>query len=146
MNNSELIEEFQKLLRGEISATETYRQAVSSIDSTHKILLQEILEEHELSVLSIKKHLLKLGGEHMDNSGVWGVVAQAIEGSATMLGTSATVAALKQGELLGINDYENLLRGESLQPECHLLISKELLPLCKKHVLQLENFDGGAEF
>ncbi len=141
MNNSELIEKFQKLLRGEIAATETYSQALKIVDDPLQELLQEILEEHEQSVISIEKHLMKLGGERTHDSGVWGIVTKVIEGSVSIIGSSATLTALKQGELLGIYDYESVLRMKNLKPECHLFISKELLPLCTKHVLQLENFN-----
>ncbi len=139
MENENCINEFNKLLRGEISAIETYVQAIELVEQPWKEELRDILKDHQKSAMTIKKHVQALGGEADRESGIWGDFARLVEGSAKLLGTSVAISALKQGELLGIGDYESAIKEDFLKPECRLLISKDLLPACEGHVDRLEN-------
>ena len=62
------------------------------------------------------------------NSGAWGSFAAAIEGTAKIFGNTAAINILKEGEQLGIDEYEEALHDDALGPKCRALITTTLLP------------------
>lgn len=114
-------------LRGEISAVETYRQALDKVDDAPvRSTLAECLESHQRRVSLITSRIRNLGGQPSTASGVWGVFAKAIEGSAKMLGTKPAVSALEQGEDHGRDDYRRDI--DQLDSESRRLIEMQVLP------------------
>ena len=109
------------LLRGEISALETYRQALTKIsDSEIRRELEKAEVSHFDRVLALNSMVRKFGGEPVTNSGLWGVFAKAAEGSASVLGDRAAISILEEGEDKGLQDYRSLLEDES-DDEIHAL-------------------------
>jgi uncharacterized protein (TIGR02284 family) len=101
------IDTLNSFLRGEISAVETYRQAIDRlVDNPLRYQLKDCLESHVGRVEALRQRVQELGGTPSTGSGVWGAFARMIEGSATMLGEKATIAALEEGEDHGKNDYQ----------------------------------------
>lgn len=93
-------------LRGEISALETYRQALGKLDqSPSHLLLEECMHSHAERISVLTQQIRTLGGSPSINSGIWGAFAKAVEGSAKVFGEEAAIAALEQGEDHGRNDY-----------------------------------------
>lgn len=141
--NEQCIEQFNKLLRGELSAVETYDQALSKVEEhPEKERIQAIRDDHQENVGLIKKHIQELGGKPGDSSGVWGAFAKSVEGAATLFGNETALKALKTGEEHGMNDYENALSQEFLKPECRKLISDTLIPKTKEHISSVEKVLG----
>lgn len=107
----------RSLLRGEISAVETYRQAKEKFltepgfDEIHNIE-----EEHEEAVRKLK-NLVGVGydadGEE-EGSGAWGLVAKSVVGAAKIGGYKATLKALKEGEEHGLKEYDEALSREDV--------------------------------
>ena len=130
------------VLRGEISAVETYENALTKFtDPEHRTIsnvLTRIRDEHAASVGTLTARVSVLGGTPADGAGVWGAFANAIAGVAKMIGAQTAVAALKQGELHGIDDYEKALANTDVSVEAKFLIRNELLPRCREHVSNLE--------
>jgi uncharacterized protein (TIGR02284 family) len=126
-----------ELLRGELSAIETYLQAINGVESNNVHVLKQIKEEHINSANMLRQHIHQLGGEPDQGSGVWGAFAKAVEGTATALGSKAALQALKYGEETGIKSYENALK-ETLPMECQQMIESRLLPQTRNHVELLE--------
>lgn len=127
------------LLRGEISATETYDQALERDDSDGiRATLRHIRVEHHHAVQALRDHIHYLGGEPANTSGSWGTLAKAVEGTATLLGPNTTLSALCQGEKQGVADYERAATDPHLPSECQTLIRTTLLPQTKTHVATLE--------
>jgi hypothetical protein len=130
------------LLRGEISATETYEQAIGKFtdpaDRTVANAITRLRDEHQRSVDTLRSRVSAHGGTPADGAGVWGVFANAVAGAAKLIGPQTALAALKQGELHGIDDYEKAVANQEVTPETRFLIRNELLPRCREHVANLD--------
>ena len=139
-NNESCIKICNQLLRGELSAIETYNQAIDKFkDSPTEIeVLEQILVDHEDSAELLRDHLVEMGAVPDTDSGAWGAFAKAVEGTATLLGESAALMALKEGEEHGIREYEDALADADVMEEAKETIREELLPRLVSHIPLLE--------
>ena len=107
---TESVNVLNSFLRGEISAVETYRQALEKIEAAPvRTQLQDCMQSHARRVDVLRQQIQSLGGEPSDGSGIWGTFAKAVEGGAKVLGEKAAVAALEEGEDHGRNEYKQEL-------------------------------------
>jgi uncharacterized protein (TIGR02284 family) len=115
------------LLRGEISAVETYRQALgkSKLVAQH-IRFAECVHSHELRVTKLRDRVIALGGTPADSSGAWGTFSKIIQTGADALGEKAAVTALEEGEDHGLAEYQKAM--SEVDAESRDLIEQELLP------------------
>ena len=121
------IDVLNSFLRGEISAVETYRQAIDKVEKpTVRTQLEDCLRSHELRVDVIKRRVQALGGEPEEDSGIWGVFAKIIQGGADVLGERAAIAALEEGEDHGRDDYRRDVA--KLDGESRRIIESQVLP------------------
>ncbi|GEP43692.1 DUF2383 domain-containing protein [Brevifollis gellanilyticus] len=128
-----------ELLRGEVSAVETYTQAIEAFDDNRVDLeLERIRGNHQQNVYELQKLAAELGAEPSTGSGVWGGFVQALEGAATLFGESPALRILQAGESHGISQYENALANEDVTPEFKTLIRKTLLPHLSTHLIELQ--------
>jgi len=134
------------LLRGELSAVETYDQAMRRLDD-HTVLidLRQIREEHAASVAVLRQAVVRFGGEPTESSGPWGTFASAVTGAAGVLGPATVLSALRQGEEHGINSYEDALTNPDVDHGCKDVIRAELLPRVRQHVDELNRLMGGMK-
>lgn len=127
---SDDIKQLNSFLRGEISAMETYTQALDNLDHQEHPqaaqVLRQNLSSHETRVSELRAEITRLGGDPEEGSGAWGTFAKAIEGGAAIFGDSAAVSALEDGEDHGLNDYRGDL--EDLSPATRQFVAKRLLP------------------
>jgi hypothetical protein len=127
------------LLRGELSAIETYTQAIKKFgDSTGDSILESIREDHEASADALREVIGESGEVATTSSGPWGTFATAVEGVATLFGESPALVALQHGEVHGISEYEKALEDEDLDESVKWLIRDELLPALREHLVELE--------
>jgi uncharacterized protein (TIGR02284 family) len=139
-------EALNSLLRGEVSAAETYTQAMGKFDDQQVLAtLQRIREEHGRAVQEWRDRVVQFGGTPSEGSGAWGTFAAAVTGTAKAVGPGIVLAALKQGEEHGIGQYEAALENQDVHPDCHQLIRTDLLPACRKHVAELDRLIGGMD-
>lgn len=132
------------LLRGEMSAVETYTQAMGKFDDPALIAdLQKIRDEHSRAVRELRDQVVKFGGVPAGGSGVWGTFAAAVTATAKALGPATVIAALRQGEEHGIAAYDDALANQSVPSECHRLLRADLQAAARKHVDELNNLLGG---
>ncbi|WNG35053.1 DUF2383 domain-containing protein [Archangium minus] len=125
------VETLNSFLRGEISAVETYRQAIGHVsDDRIRSQLEDCLHDHEHRVESIRERIEKLGGTPSEGSGLWGTFAKLVQGGADILGERAAVQALEEGEDHGLADYQRDL-GKT-HGEARRLVRMELLPAQKR--------------
>jgi demethoxyubiquinone hydroxylase (CLK1/Coq7/Cat5 family) len=124
------VSKLNALLRGEISAVETYRQAMGRVKvPTARSELAECERSHETRVLKLKERVVALGGRPAEGSGAWGAFTKIIEGGAAVLGDKAAIAALEEGEDRGVTSYRTAMRDtDDLDDESRSLIEDELLP------------------
>jgi uncharacterized protein (TIGR02284 family) len=123
------------LLRGELSAVETYQQALEKVDSEPGAMdLRRIEAEHREAVNLLRQHILDRRGQPDSSSGAWGAWAKTVTGTAKVFGNAAALKALQEGEEHGIKSYENALKDDHLDAECRMLIESTLLPQTRAHV------------
>ena len=114
-------------LRGEISAVETYRQAIEKLDGgATRLQLEDCRRSHEQRVARLREQVARLGGEPAKGSSAWGAFARLVEGGAKAFGERAAVAALEEGEDHGLKLYRDDL--EKLDATSRQLVETELLP------------------
>ena len=143
------VDTLNHLLRGEIAAVETYDQAIKKFsdpaDRSVANALTRIRDEHARTVSTLKSRVTAAGGSPSEGAGAWGVFANAVQGAAKVLGPETALAALKQGELHGIDDYEKAIKDDDVSSETRSLFSSQLLPPCREHVRQLDGMMSQVE-
>ena len=128
-----------ELLRGELSAVETYNKAIAKFgDSSGDDMLLRIRHDHEDSVADLRRLIAEGGGEPSKTSGLWGGFATALEEAATLLGRSPALKVLQEGEEHGIKEYRDALDDPEVSGELKDLIREELLPRLSGHVSELQ--------
>ena len=120
-------DEMNKLLRSELSAVETYQQALDKERQKfgHEAEFQQlnaILSEHQQAASQLRTHIQQLGGTPVQDSGAWGTWSKIVMGAATLLGDKAALKALKEGEESGLKDCEDLLQSGTVPSEVKPLI------------------------
>ena len=130
MANTDL-ETLNSFLRGEISAVETYRQAIGHVsEGSARDALEDCLQDHEQRVEAIRDRVTKLGGTPAESSGVWGTFAQLVQAGADVLGEKTAIQALEQGEDHGLADYQRDLA--KTHGDARRFVRMELLPAQKR--------------
>lgn len=136
------IKRIDKLLRDELSATQTYQQALDKLQEDASLgeveYLQPIYQDHKEAVSSLQEQIRQLGGTPSEDSGAWGTWAEIIQGGADLLGRTTALKALQEGERSGIEDYEEALQDANLPSEVRSLIETKLLPAQQSHVRTLD--------
>ena len=127
------------LVRGELSAVETYALALRKIGrEAAGEELRRIESEHEEAVDLLLGSLRRRGERPPKGSGLRGAWSKAREGAAMIFGRRAAIEALKKDEARGLHDYEDALKDETLDPEVRDLIRARILPRARTHVPALE--------
>jgi hypothetical protein len=137
MTTTQNLETLNSLLRGEMSALETYRQAIQKLENDNApgaSELHALRRDHRDAADALWHHLEAHGEKPSEDSGPWGAFAQAVTGTAKLFGNTAALKALKEGEEHGVKDYEDALKDEHLPEECKVLIRGQLLPRQREHV------------
>jgi uncharacterized protein (TIGR02284 family) len=132
------VEALNTYLRGELSAVETYKQAVDKIDDEFlRASLNELSVSHEQRVGLLRGRIESLGGEPAKSSGVWGGFAKVVEGGAKIFGVKAALAALEEGEDHGLKMYRDDLDGKDASLQAFVL--NELLPAQQRSHDEMSN-------
>lgn len=143
--NERCIELCNSLLRGEISAVQTYGQAIDKFsDEAEVSTLIRIQGEHQKAVELLRENVLSMHGLPETDSGAWGATTKAIQAVADFLGETSAIRSLQQGEELGQAAYESALENENAMPECKLMIRNQLLPMVNEHIVRLEKLNEAA--
>ena len=121
------VKTLNSFLRGEISAVETYRQALDKIETTPvRSTLEDCMRSHQTRVDVLRNRIAMLGGDPATESGPWGTFAKLVEGGAKVFGDKAAIAALEEGEDHGRNDYRRDI--DKLDAESRQLVERQLMP------------------
>lgn len=143
------VDALNSLLRGEISSVETYDQAIGKFKEPENRNISNVLtrirDEHSRSVTVLRERVLAHGGTPSEGAGVWGVFANLVEGAAKLFGPQTALAALKQGEMFGKEQYEKTVEKADVSTECRFLIRNDLMPKCQQHVTTLEQLIAQLE-
>ena len=121
------VSQLNSFLRGELSAVETYDQAIEKLEDEPAIRtkLADCRSSHQRRVSLLREEIARRGGEPADGSGAWGAFAQLVEGGAKVFGKKAAIAALEEGEDHGRDDYKAEL--DSLSADVRSFVESKLL-------------------
>lgn len=126
-----------ELVRGEISAIETYVRAMKAFDEEPPAL-KRMMRDHVDAVNTLRGLVEESGGAPSRTSGGWGVFARAVEGVAATLGERPALHALKEGERYGLSQYADLLVDERVPSRWKETLRREIVPRERAHVETLE--------
>jgi hypothetical protein len=126
--SDQTVETLNDLLRGELSAVESYDRALPAVEDKPALRsdLQECRASHELRVERIRRAILDVGGEPAHASGAWGLFSKAVAGGARALGWKTVITTLEEGEDHGLTAYGNAM--PRLDERLRKLVSTELYP------------------
>jgi demethoxyubiquinone hydroxylase (CLK1/Coq7/Cat5 family) len=137
-HTEQCIDVCNSLLRGEISAIETYTQAIARFRGEPEVTtLEDIRRDHITSANRLRENVHEMGGTPSNDSGAWGAWAKTVEGAAKLMGDSVALKALQEGEEHGEKEYEDALENDDVLPGCKEMIRVELLPASRRHVAML---------
>jgi len=129
------------LLRGEIAAAETYKQALDGLGQSHRSdghVLRSIMLDHGAAIRFLHDQIAAQGGSPTTGSGLWGVFARTWESAAKAMGDSTALSALREGERHGLSDYERALDTAVLPAKCRVHIEDTLIPRQRQHIEELD--------
>jgi hypothetical protein len=109
MNTDKSVETLNSILRGELSAVQTYDQALEKLKAEASIAeqLRECRTSHQERVSLLRGEITRRGGEPASDSGPWGTFAKLVEGGAKAFGTKAAISILEEGEDHGLKQYRD---------------------------------------
>jgi uncharacterized protein (TIGR02284 family) len=128
------------LLRGEMSAIETYRQGLEKLRDDNEPGVSElraIQRDHRDAADALWHYIERNGGKPSEGSGAWGAFAKAVEGTARLFGDSAALKALKEGEEHGLKDYQDALQDSKLAPEVQTMV-RGFITNQESHIMVLD--------
>jgi hypothetical protein len=115
------------LLRGEMSAIETYHQALDALDGKPGTPdLVALRKDHREAADALVEHVRLHGGKPAEGSGPWGMWARAFEATSKLFGHAAALRALREGEEHGLKDYQHALEDRELVADCQALIRGQI--------------------
>lgn len=135
--------QLNSLLRGEISAVQTYDQAIQKLGDEHSEMaaeLRRIAQEHGEHAQELRARVRTLGGDPDDSAGAWGGIVQAVEGASKVFGEAFALKTLREGEDHGLRDYRDAL--SELDLESRRLVQDVLLPAQLLHIQALDAMIG----
>ncbi len=142
MKNEGCIKVHNKLLRGELSAIETYSKAIEKYPSSSATPeLRRIQSEHRQSANTLTANIREMGGVPETDSGAWGVFANAVQSASNLFGEESAIESLQRGEEHGRDDFETALEDDDVMDTCKETIRTELLPRVQEHIVALEGLE-----
>jgi rubrerythrin len=136
-------DDLDKCLRGELSAVETYTQALEKARSdpergSEMQQLSRILEDHRRAATQLRTLVQQMGGTPSEDSGAWGAWSKTVMGAAKMFGDAAALKALKEGEESGLKDYRDAMKSAGVASSAG---GNELAALAAKNEEHIRTLD-----
>ncbi|HSP18042.1 MAG TPA: DUF2383 domain-containing protein [Myxococcaceae bacterium] len=129
--NEDVVGKLNSFLRGEISAVETYRQALDKVtDPSTRAQLQDCEQDHQQRITLLRERISSLGGTPEQGSGAWGVWAKLVQGGGNLLGEKTALKALEEGEDHGLADYRRDIA--ELDGETRTWVESNILPKAER--------------
>lgn len=139
------VSQLNELLKGEISATETYRQALEKVgDVPGASELRKNYTDHENAVATLRDLVMKNGGQPEISSGAWGAWAETVVGSAKLLGDKPALKALKEGEEHGHKEYQEALENKNVPTDIKDKIRSTFVPAQEQHIRAINKLMDNA--
>jgi demethoxyubiquinone hydroxylase (CLK1/Coq7/Cat5 family) len=129
--NENVIAKLNTFLRAEISAVESYRQALQKVTAPQaRAQLEECEQNHQQRIDLLRSRITALGGTPSQGSGAWGAWAKLLQTGGNLLGERTAVDALESGEDHGLHEYQQELN--SLDADTRSWVESQLLPLAER--------------
>jgi hypothetical protein len=129
----------RNLLDNELAATRTYQLVLDVLaDAPGAVDLRPIHEEHREAADTLRLQIFEIGGEPEHSSCTpdsWSVI---VEQAPARQEPRVAAMTLKQGEEVGVTNYETALRNDHLTTHFKMIIHDRLLPHTREHVATLE--------
>ena len=137
-DKSKVVRTLNSLLRSEISATESYSQAIPRVarHASDVEVLRTIAKEHGTAVKTIRSEIERHGGKPDETSGVWPALTKTVDGPASVFGDAVALQTLKDGEARGLEDYRDAL--QRFNDATGEFIARSLIPAQEKHIRKLD--------
>ncbi|MCA2958646.1 MAG: DUF2383 domain-containing protein [Silvanigrellales bacterium] len=136
-----------RLVRGEISAIETYEIVLKDSDLKNdevRVLLAHNVREHREARTALEKLVLKWRGKPEITSGAWGAFTETLTASANAMSTSWALGALMKGEEHGREEYLSML--EDMNSDSELAnLCREMLRAQERHTRRLSHAKRSLE-
>ena len=123
---SSAVNTLNRMLQGELSAVATYNLAIKHLTQEFFPELIENRDCHLNRVPVLTRRITELGGTPETAGGVWVGFTKLVERGASLLGTDSVIAALEQGEDIGLKQYRDNL--DDLDGESQRLVTTDLRP------------------
>ena len=107
---SSTISTLNSLLQGERSAVATYDQALRHLDGEYASELETNRSCHAQRIQVLTRRIHELGGDATLTGGAWVGITKVIEQAASLLGHYTVIAALEQGEEIGLDQYHDAVQ------------------------------------
>jgi hypothetical protein len=128
-----------KILRGEISAVEAYEQVIPTFTSERdRFLLSEIRNEHDRNVEKLRSLVEHSRFAPNEDSGTWGTVVTTIVGAANLMGNTAALKALEEGEEHGLKLYQEGLKYNLTDEELDMF-TEDFIPGLERHIASVRH-------
>ncbi len=114
------------LLQGERAAVATYSKAMTHLVDIYATELDANQASHAKRVEALADHITRLGGKPSMAGGLWVNFTKMVEQTAAMVSDTLVIAALEQGEDIGLTDYRDALN--QLDPDSRQLVQQHFLP------------------
>jgi hypothetical protein len=127
------------LLKGELSAIESYDLALGKFDrELEQPVLRAIRADHQVNAERLREQLAELGAKPLAGPET-GAFAQAVAETTSILGKFPTLTALEEGEEQGIDEYKEALRNPEASENIKIAIRQDLLPPLTGHIAALDH-------
>jgi bacterioferritin (cytochrome b1) len=119
------LDALNRLMRSELAAVESYRQAIAILGERHRDELIACLQSHDQRATALAEFIVLAGGTPVSGSGPWEGLAKAVDGGPGRPG-DLILAALEQDEAHALLDYRTA--SDLLDEQGAALLRRQLLP------------------
>lgn len=141
-------DDLNKCLRSELSAIETYRQALEKHRQEYGQeaqfrQLSDMLREHEDAAARVRALVQQRGATPSTDAGAWGAWSKTVMGAAKLFGDKAALKALKEGEESGLKQYQAIVEDSAADADIKTTAS-ELAARRQEHIRILDSLMAAA--
>ncbi len=124
-----------EILRGEISAVETYDSLLEKIkNSSRHFILKTIREEHFASIRYWRDEALNQGKFPQLDSALWGDMVMLFVEASKSISTKTAIGMILKGEEHGLKNYQSMLDAQFLTVDQKKKIKETFIPNQKDHI------------
>ena len=136
------LDDLNKCVRSELSAIETYQQALDKHRGEYGHQpgfqqLSQMLADHEEALSRLRNVMQQKGGTPPNESGAWGTWSKTVMGAAKLFGDKAALKALKEGEESGLKEYQDIVDDPTTASDVRKVVAANMSNQ-RQHIGQLD--------